>query len=71
MANAQDPLPFYTVNRRVLVRRSDFDAWMARRRHGPQDSDEEIRAARRMLATVRNRPRLMRRPGASISNRPA
>lgn len=70
MADVQDPLPSYTVTRRVLVRRSEFDAWMLRRRRGPQTSELELRTARRMLAAVR-RPRAPGIPGASINNRPA
>ncbi len=30
---SQDPLPSYRVGAKILVRRSEYDAWMARRRN--------------------------------------
>jgi excisionase family DNA binding protein len=35
LADAVHPLPSYRVGGKVLVRRSEFDAWMGRFRHQP------------------------------------
>lgn len=38
------PLPCYRVNSKILVRRSEFDAWMAaHRQRGRADVDEIVR----------------------------
>ncbi|MFH1885423.1 MAG: helix-turn-helix domain-containing protein [Pseudomonadota bacterium] len=33
-----DPLPHYKIGRRILVRRSEFDAWAAKRRVSGDES---------------------------------
>ncbi|HXH08226.1 MAG TPA: helix-turn-helix domain-containing protein [Alphaproteobacteria bacterium] len=33
------PLPYYRVRRKILVRRSDFDAWLSCYRHAEQSVD--------------------------------
>jgi excisionase family DNA binding protein len=40
MRRPLQPLPFYRVGRNVLIRRSEFDAWMRRFRH---DEDQTVR----------------------------
>ena len=32
LAKQPDPIPSYCVKRKILVKKSDFDAWMARHR---------------------------------------
>ncbi len=33
LADPRDPLPSFRVGRKILVKRSEFDAWMTRRRN--------------------------------------
>jgi Helix-turn-helix domain len=39
IAAATDPLPAYRVGGKLLVRRSEFDRWMARRRYATATVD--------------------------------
>jgi excisionase family DNA binding protein len=40
-----DPLPSYRVGSKILVRRSEFDAWMARRRNTRAEAVARLAAA--------------------------
>jgi excisionase family DNA binding protein len=40
-----DPLPSYRVGAKILVRRSEFDAWMARRRNRKATAAAELATA--------------------------
>jgi hypothetical protein len=43
MSQALDPLPSYRAGRKVLVKRSEFDAWMQRRRtQGVAESQDDV-----------------------------
>ncbi len=44
LSDPYDPIPSYRVGGKVLVRRSEFDAWMARRRN------EKVQALTRLAA---------------------
>ena len=52
----KDPIPSYRVRNRVLIRRSEFDAWLSRRRNVRADAPAQLAAAdaRALLAA---RPR--------------
>jgi excisionase family DNA binding protein len=54
--DATDPIPSYKVGGKILVRRSEFDAWMTRRRNQKALAAARLAAAdaRALLAT---RPR--------------
>jgi excisionase family DNA binding protein len=39
LADRQHPLPYYRIGGKILVRRSDFDAWAAQFRRDPQAID--------------------------------
>ncbi len=51
---SQDPLPSYRVGAKILVRKSEFDRWMARRRNRkPLDAVRLAAADARALLTAR------------------
>ncbi len=45
LADPFDPLPSYRVGGKLLVRRSEFDAWMGRRRNRRATADADLAAA--------------------------
>ncbi len=50
----QDPLPSYRVGGKILVRRSEFDAWMSRRRNqNPWAAARLARADAKALLSAR------------------
>jgi excisionase family DNA binding protein len=51
-----DPLPSYRIGAKILVRRSEFDRWMARRRNRKVQAARELGAADAQ-ALLRARPR--------------
>ncbi len=54
--NVQDPLPSYKVGGKILVRRSEFDQWMSRRRNRKPLAAAHLAAAdARALLTIRPR----------------
>ncbi len=56
LADPHGPLPSYRVDGKVLVRRSEFDAWMARHRNEKAHSLTRLAAAdAQALLTARNR----------------
>lgn len=57
LSAAEHPLPHYRVGGRVLVKRSDFDAWIQVFRHSEDDEAETI--AERILADLDARPRAL------------
>lgn len=69
MQAERDPLLSHQVGRRVLVRRSDFDAWMLRRRR-TISGEAPILPTRRMLARLMDdAPANQPRAAAMKSNR--
>ena len=55
LAASDHPLPHYRVGSRVLVKRSDFDAWIQIFRHEVTDPEA---IAKRILMSLDARPRL-------------
>jgi len=43
--DTSDPLPSYRIGGKILVRRSDFDRWMARRRNTRAEAVARLAAA--------------------------
>ena len=41
----RDPIPSYRVGSRVLIRRSEFDTWLSRRRNVKADAPAQLAAA--------------------------
>lgn len=64
MRDPVDPLPSHQVGVRILIRRSEFDAWMDRRRRGGASAGLSP-LVQRQLARLREpvRPRLKRAGG--------
>ncbi len=52
----RDPLPSYRVGSKILVRKSEFDRWMSRRRNRKAQDARELAAAD-AHALLRARPR--------------
>jgi hypothetical protein len=51
IADPSHPLPSYQIGRKLLVRRSEFDAWIAAyRRHGRRDVDAVVSDVLREIA---------------------
>jgi hypothetical protein len=51
LADPARPLPHYRVGGKLLVRRSEFDAWIAAfRRHGRRDVDQIVSDVLREIA---------------------
>ena len=45
LSDPRDPLPSYRVGAKVLVRKSEFDAWMAKRRNRKAAAVADLAAA--------------------------
>jgi len=52
-----DPLPAYRVGGKIFVKRSEFDAWMSRRRYSPTTVDSIVDDVVRDLGEARPRLR--------------
>lgn len=54
----RDPIPSYRVGTRVLIRKSEFDAWLSRRRNVKADAPARLAEAdARALLSARPRKR--------------